>query len=193
MLETLNNFLEKAAIFESLTDRERFVPFLDLLVCANGDEILKQGEIGSELYILIKGSIRIVATYNDYSEKVAIIADRGIIGEIAFATKFGKRTASVFAETDCVLLKLTRESFDRFRLEYPSTAVDFLLHLAESLGEKLARTTQALVSVERQLNVLGEDYGVGDFSAILKNIDDRLTEINSSENDCEGNFIAPPE
>jgi CRP-like cAMP-binding protein len=190
--QIIRSYLEKAAILESVDDRDRFLPYLELLIFAEGEEILRQGDVGSELYILVQGSIRIVAEYKDFVDKVAIIADRGVIGEIAFTTKYGKRTASVYAETNCVLLKLTRERFDNFRVKFPDAANEFLLQLAESLGEKLARTTEALVSVERNMNAIGQDYGVDDFSDILKHIDNNLNELVVGENTGEGAFVAPP-
>lgn len=188
----IGSYIDKAAIFESVDDRDRFAPYLELLLYAKGDEILQQDDYGKELYLLVQGSIRIVASFKDFEDKVAIISDNGVIGEIAFTTKYGRRTASVYAETNCVLLRLTRERFDNFRVRYPDAANRFMMYLIETMGEKLARTTQALVSVERYMNTIGKDYGVEDFSEIIKNIDTHLDELVGEENKAERAFIAPP-
>jgi len=169
------------SIFGLVDDRERFIKYLEILIFTPGELILKQDDYGNELYILVSGSIKIVATYKGHSEQVAMIEDRGVIGEIAFTTEFGKRTASVYAETGCVLLKLTQERFAQFLIRYPRAAAEFLWQLTQFLGDKLAKTTETLVNVHRNLDTIGQDYGVEDFSKVLASIDKGLEEIAGRE------------
>ena len=190
--QIIRAYIEKAAIFEGISERELFVPYLDVLIFTDGETIMSQGDYGNDLFFLVQGGIRIIATYKDYSDKVAVVSDKGVIGEITFTTKYGHRTASVVAETNCVMLRLARDRFDQFRVKHPDAANQFMLLLAEIMGGKLAKTTATLVSVERKLYSIGKDYGVDDFSEILERIDSSLSEIVGADKFEPGSFVAPP-
>src|SRR6185312_17075330 len=76
---------------------------LEPLSVPRGAVLLRQGEPAEALYLVLSGRFRVFR--DDHSEPLAEIGTGQPIGEIAFIAG-GRRTASVRAERDCLVLKL---------------------------------------------------------------------------------------
>lgn len=93
-----------------------------------GKVLIRQGELGDDLMILVKG---LVAVERD-GEKVNKLGPGEFFGEIALIER-GPRTATVIAETPCRLLVLNHRSFHALMEEFPEVAAQVLLTLAHRL------------------------------------------------------------
>lgn len=93
-----------------------------------GKVLIRQGELGDDLMILVKG---LVAVERD-GEQVNKLGPGEFFGEIALIER-GPRTATVTAETPCRLLVLNHRSFHALMEEFPEVAASVLLTLAHRL------------------------------------------------------------
>ena len=101
----------------------------DLVEFSAGDVVLREGEQGNHMFVVMKGdlSIRI-------RDKTIATATRGdIIGEMALINS-ETRSASVIADTDCVLADIDRSSFDSLLKYVP----DFTMHVMNVLAGRLS-------------------------------------------------------
>ncbi len=92
----------------------------DVLLCvqparfAAGDTIFRRGETGDALYLIVEGSVAVLASDRaDDAETIVLarLAEGQSFGEIAVLTG-EPRTATVAALTDVELLKIAKEPFD---------------------------------------------------------------------------------
>lgn len=95
---------------------------------APGKVLIRQGELGDDLMVLVKG---LVVVERD-GENVNKLGPGEFFGEIALIER-GPRTATVTAETPCRLLVLNHRSFHALMEEFPEVAAAVLLTLAHRL------------------------------------------------------------
>ncbi len=93
-----------------------------------GEDIIKEGDSGSEMYILIDGTVDIIKTtvYGEPFVVATLNADMHFVfGEMAMMDN-DRRSATVRAKTDCTTLSIDRENFDAFCEGHPVSGVKFL-------------------------------------------------------------------
>jgi cGMP-dependent protein kinase len=108
------NFLKTVSLFRSLPPHER--PILAQL-CENvefkeKDTIIKQGEAGSEFFVIKTGeaSVHIASEPGGEAKKMATLKARDFFGEAALLRE-EPRTATIIADTPITALRITRENF----------------------------------------------------------------------------------
>jgi predicted acylesterase/phospholipase RssA/CRP-like cAMP-binding protein len=124
----------------------------DVVSIRRGELLFKQGAEGHELYLLVRGRLRMTVKADDGEVLVSAEVPRfQTIGEIALFTEHD-RTATVMALRDSVLLKITRERFEKLSHEWP----DFTLQIgrlivnrlaSQSLGKHLQATNATILAV----------------------------------------------
>jgi SulP family sulfate permease len=70
-----------------------------------------------------------------------------VVGEVALYTGVS-RTADVVADTDSVVLRLSREAIDRVESEDPELAAALHRWLARTLAERLSDTSRGLAALD---------------------------------------------
>ena len=97
---------------EVFKDSEHLVSF------PAGTVILREGEPGDHMFVVMEGDLSILI-----QDKLIATASRGdIIGEMALINS-EIRSASVVADTDCILADIDRSSFDSLLKYVPSSSV----------------------------------------------------------------------
>ncbi|HEV3308243.1 MAG TPA: cyclic nucleotide-binding domain-containing protein [Candidatus Sulfotelmatobacter sp.] len=109
-----------------------------------GDEIIRQGEYGSSIYIIRRGEASVQLAGSSSRSIVASLGPNDICGEIAFLEQ-GQSTAAVIAseeevEADEVQVQELRAMFAAF----PGLASRFYLSLAVILAQRLRVTSREL-------------------------------------------------
>jgi len=78
-----------------------------------GDTLFKQGETGDALFLVLEGGLNICLQNDDGSETLLNTVSAGeLIGEIQVLTG-GRRTATVYASQESLLVRITAEAFDQ--------------------------------------------------------------------------------
>jgi CRP/FNR family transcriptional regulator, cyclic AMP receptor protein len=139
---------------------------------AAGQEIMAQGDPGSEMYIVATGHVNIFLP-GESSRRVSLkdIARGEYFGELAlFDDK--PRSASALATTDAVLLALSRETLSSYLGGRPRAAMNILQTMAERLRE-----TNAMLSERAAKNSVEEIEKNLSWSQRLA---DKVAELNGS-------------
>ncbi|MHC4136587.1 MAG: cyclic nucleotide-binding domain-containing protein [Planctomycetota bacterium] len=134
---------------EDLTDAEarRLAGFGSLREAAAGDEVMREGEPGDEMLILLEG--RVEAWKKDRREGDLQLGDEvagEILGEIALLRR-GTRMATVKATEPCRFFVLDRAAFERLVGEGDAIAYKIGLKLARSLAERIAWINDTLLDM----------------------------------------------
>jgi NTE family protein len=123
-------------LFSDLSHRERaaVAERCELCTLRRGDTLVRQGDPADALYIVLSG--RFSVTLEGRREPVTEIGAGQPVGEIAFLTG-GRRTASVTAMRDSLVLTLSRAEFDDLVSAHPA----IWSTLTATLAKRLAATT----------------------------------------------------
>jgi hydrophobe/amphiphile efflux-3 (HAE3) family protein len=107
-----------------------------------GDLILKKGDSGTEMYMVVRGEVRVFDRLADGSEKVlARLGPGAIFGEMALVSQ-QPRSAWVVADTPAEMLRLDFDAFERIRRRFPFTGAKLFRNLARVLALRLRDVTE---------------------------------------------------
>jgi GNAT superfamily N-acetyltransferase len=120
-------------------EAERFLADATTVEAASGDHIIRQGERGDTLFVLLSGVAEVVRE-DEPNIPVAILGAGDSFGEIGLLTD-EPRSATVIARSQCDLLVLSGPFFQRFIAKHPEIAAKVLLNLSRVLAARLAFTT----------------------------------------------------
>jgi hypothetical protein len=130
----------------SFAAAKRLVASGNLIRCSAGETVVKAGQRGQEMYVVLTGAVEIRAT--PPNERVLATLDRGeLFGEIGFLSD-APRSASAVALTDVEMLVLTQDFFRTVMAKMPDVASQVLFNLSVILCERLVRTTEAMVEAK---------------------------------------------
>lgn len=141
-----------------------------------GQTILRQGEDGESLFIILSGQVRIYTLSLEGHQVSVSICDKGdFFGEMALLLGT-PRTASAEAMQPTEVLVLHRQAFHRYLLTNPQT----FIRIIETLSHRLRRTTESVEEltslsvrqrVARRLLELAERYGIEQTGGVLIDLD----------------------
>ncbi|MBW2624809.1 MAG: cyclic nucleotide-binding domain-containing protein [Deltaproteobacteria bacterium] len=143
--------LRKIKLFHTVkNDEERLTKLARIVTwqqCKAGVEVLIEGTEGSELYILQKGTVRIIKRILD-QERYTIVTlkddEDAFFGELALLDR-EVRSASVLAETDCEFLVINREDFNQLGEEDPRLGLLVTRAIAKELSKRLRKANQDMI------------------------------------------------
>ena len=103
---------------------------------ARGDKIFSQGDSGDALYLIQSGAAHVqLDSGGGHSETIAVLGPREYFGEMALLSS-APRSATVIAVKDCLLWKLSRESWDDLIAKHATWLLHFCAVLSQRLSEK---------------------------------------------------------
>ncbi|MCX6139151.1 MAG: cyclic nucleotide-binding domain-containing protein [Ignavibacteriales bacterium] len=160
------DFLRRIPIFTGIPD-EKLEKVRRTLVqrhAEKGTVIVKEGELGSEMFILLQGEVVISRSLllkiqghgmdqRDKSLTRLTGKDHAFFGEMALAEEHLERTASVSAQTDCELAVVSREAF--FKLVETDKEIGYFVWkgIARSLSTRLEKTTEDVLKLATALSL----------------------------------------
>jgi CRP-like cAMP-binding protein len=139
----------RVPILDQMTDADRKI-FESYLVDESfpaGDRIIRQGDHGDGCYLVTSGTVRI--ELEESSEGVdavlGYIEAGGIVGEMGLAG-LPERSASVFAQSDARLRRLSAPRYAELVREAPAIALAFTRIIAQDMAQKVRLTNTRLAS-----------------------------------------------
>jgi len=106
-----------------------------------GDYLFKQGDPGSEMYILLSGKIDVmVGSGSGPFEKIAELGPGGFIGEMSILEDM-PRSASAFAAEDTIVLSIGKNNFMDFISNQPEIAYKIM----KGLSARIRRLNEELL------------------------------------------------
>jgi CRP-like cAMP-binding protein len=123
-------------------DAKRVLSVCSVLTCRAGEALIRQGEMGNEMFILLSGSVEVRA--GDEKGRPIARFDRGdIFGEVAFLSEI-ERSATVVALNDIQVLVVTQNMLKKLIATMPEIACKVQFNLSLILCERLAKSTGSL-------------------------------------------------
>jgi len=170
--------LQQIPLFTDLPQEQlrSLVSVLERRTYRKGQIILRQGDQGDSLFVIVSGRVRIYTISPDGHEWSVWFYDRGdFFGEMALLSG-EPRSANAQAMQRTEVLILRRRAFRNYLLSDSLTAV----RIIEALSQRLRRTTESaegLVAltvtqrIARKLLELTERYGVAQEGGVLIDLD----------------------
>jgi CRP/FNR family cyclic AMP-dependent transcriptional regulator len=156
MDDTLSENLSKLrniVLFEDFKDNHQVVKKIEALftekIAKKGETIIREGDVGDELYIIKTGSVRILKNtlQNEAYTVVNLSAEQHVFfGEIGLLLN-DKRSATVTAEVDSTLLMTDRHKFLEFGEKEPYIALLITRQIAQILSQRLLKSNQDVVTL----------------------------------------------
>jgi CRP-like cAMP-binding protein len=115
---------------EALAD---IAAILEEVLAQPGEVIIRQGDVGDSMYIIIEGRVRVF----DEERTFARLGERDIFGELALLDP-EPRSASIAAERETRLFRLDREAF----LELLAGNIEIVRGVLQVLCKRLRRSVQ---------------------------------------------------
>ena len=133
-------------LFESLSDKEvsNFLRSGTVLSLQPGDRIIRQGDVGDEMYIILSGVAEAVSRKEDQEHSLAIMSKGQIFGEVAFIST-AVRSADVNALTEMQVLIISKGFLIRAMRKQPEISAKVLFNLSLILAQRLRDRTDSWV------------------------------------------------
>jgi hypothetical protein len=130
--------LRRVKIFADFTNDqlERFIRFMEVEHVRQWTEIVKQGQHGDAMYLVLEGELRVRMMIGGKETILVTLAAGEFFGEMSLFDH-GPRSADVVANQDSVLLKISTQKFDKLIAQAPDLAAPFLLAMAKTLAARI--------------------------------------------------------
>jgi signal-transduction protein with cAMP-binding, CBS, and nucleotidyltransferase domain len=147
------HILEKVPVFKGLNVAQfgKILNICNKRVVEKNTVICRFNEESHEMFILLKGTLRVVAMDGNVISKIPAI---GIVGEMGIFTN-EKRSATVLADSCSIILALKKNDLmDLFREDFVM-AMTILMNVIKDLSNKL-KTNNIIMGELRQIVMSGE-------------------------------------
>jgi phosphoserine phosphatase RsbU/P len=148
------NLLAHIPFFTDLPNDEldRLQSELEVVNLRAGEILLREGEAGEHLYIVVSGELEILMGPGQENELILNIIHEGeYIGEMSLLQPDGLRTTSARAYSDVVLLSMSRLQFKELLNRHPELAKSMVSVLSQRLVNTNLQTFRGLTEKNRQL------------------------------------------
>ncbi len=110
-----------------------------------GDQVLRQGDKGNEMYVIIQGSVEVFAGQGPDRRRIAQQKRGDVFGEMGLVRQH-ERTADVIASDNVELLAVDQRFLERIQFRYPRIASKVFLNLTRIVSDRLERMTDQFVA-----------------------------------------------
>src|SRR6058998_476359 len=117
----------------------------DLRHFAPGEIVVRRGEIGEEMYVIIAGRADVFAGEGAGRQRINELKRGDVFGEMGLV-RHAERTADVVAAGEVDVLALDEHFLRRIKNRYPRIASPVFLNLTRLLSDHLQRTTERYVA-----------------------------------------------
>jgi CRP-like cAMP-binding protein len=141
-------------VFEDFTDDEVLTisHYSEKKFYQRDEVVFKEKSKDASLYVVLSGKLEALAHTSDNKKISLSFIDEGeVFGELSFLD--GKiRSATIIAVTDVELLQISRQEFNRLRLEHPDIASKLIMDLARVVSLRLRNADKFIVDIFQLIN-----------------------------------------
>lgn len=125
-------------LFEGLRPLQAKIVTLmgELKTFAKGQPVVRQGEMGNEMYVLLKGTADIFIQAHGQSRHIARLERGDVFGEMGLV-RHHERTADVVASEDVEVLAVNERFLSRVKRRYPRIGAQIFFNVAKILSDRL--------------------------------------------------------
>lgn len=130
--------IEASPMFRGMTkwQAKKLILLANLEDCEPNQPIIREGELGSRMYVVIDGEFEVSKTIDGEKVILSTLALGDVVGEVALVSRV-RRTADVTSRTTGKLLVLDWESLLKLQRSSPFLASKLFLNLSRILGTRL--------------------------------------------------------
>ena len=130
--------LRRIKVFADFSDKQlgAFVRMMEVLRVPQWTEVVKQNQPGDGMYFVMEGELRVRIFVAGSETTLVTLGPGDFFGEASLFDQ-GPRSADVIANQDCVLLKVSTDSFNKLVREMPELAAPFLLAMGRTLTARI--------------------------------------------------------
>ncbi|MBF0268336.1 MAG: cyclic nucleotide-binding domain-containing protein [Alphaproteobacteria bacterium] len=134
----------RVPLLEGLSDdeRKRVLKSGTVLSCQAGDTILRIGDVGNELFVVLSGLAEV--RLPKAKQPIAVLEPGQVFGEIAFIANV-KRSADVVALAESEILVVSQTFLRKLMRSAPDLASKVLFNLSRVLCERLVYSTRSML------------------------------------------------
>jgi CRP/FNR family cyclic AMP-dependent transcriptional regulator len=103
--------------------------------------IFSEGDPGNAMYIIKSGAVKVWKETENRRKLIVLLSDGEFFGEMTLLDS-APRSATVTAEGETVLVKLSVDNFGRLKTEYAATGFKVMGVLLKFMAHRIRRTTK---------------------------------------------------
>ncbi len=137
---------EGIPILDGLSQEEakRFLALGSVLACKRGDTIVRAGDVGKEMFVVLSGTVEVRGDAAGVDHRIASFGKGEVFGELGFLGA-SERVATVVASGDVEVLVLSQDFCRKAIDTMPEITVKVMLNLSLILCERLRLSTRHLL------------------------------------------------
>lgn len=135
--------LRRMVLFADMADAqlEKFVGLLEKVTLPGFRQIVKKGEHGDAMFLVMSGEARVVDHIEGKEKTLHTLEVGDFFGEVSLFDQ-GPRTADVVTNKESTFLKISKPNFEKLVSMHPDVAAAFLTALARFMGARLRSTNK---------------------------------------------------
>jgi CRP/FNR family transcriptional regulator, cyclic AMP receptor protein len=153
MNQSVTEKLKSIPLFAQISDNDAYMDKLQDICRARsvreGSVVIKEGERGSEMYIMLSGRVEIrrrTRAGDDYTVVKLRAEDNVFFGEMALIDD-DVRSATIVATEESDFLVLTKEDFIELGDQSPQIVLPITREIAKILASRLRKTTGDMLTI----------------------------------------------
>jgi CRP-like cAMP-binding protein len=141
--------LRRIRLFAEMTDEQagQFVDLFEKVKMRAFQSIVRRGEHGDSMYLILDGEARVSINNNGKEDVIAMLGVGDFFVEMSLLDA-GPRSADVYANKDCVLLKLGKDSFEAILNRNPDLVSRFLVAMNRFLSTRIRATNERFFNAQ---------------------------------------------
>ncbi len=130
--------LRRVKILAEMNDQQlgRFVQFMEVKQVRQFNDVVKQGEHGDAMFLILEGEVRVRLMIAQKETTLTTLSAGEFFGEMTLFDQ-GPRSADVVANNDSTLLKISHAAFTKLIADAPDLATPFLLGVCRTLTARM--------------------------------------------------------
>jgi CRP-like cAMP-binding protein len=149
-----SNFLARIPLFSDfqLDELDHLLSRLDIVNLKAGEVLFHEGDPSENMYVVVSGVIEILVGLDKENELILnLLREGAYLGQMSLIVSDARRTASVRARGDAVLLSMSREKFIELLRRNPLHAYAMIKVISTEADKSSKATYRELTDKSRQL------------------------------------------
>lgn len=155
-----HDYFKKVTVLNSFSDNEirLFTKFLHRREFMANELIFRQGDTGYGFYFIFHGAVNVFANHTEAStdpgELIIRLDKYQYFGEMGLLEEFNRRSATVIAHENTVLLGIFKPDLERMLEFYPVLGAKFLRETALIMANRMGQLTREIMILKKKLKEL---------------------------------------
>lgn len=155
--ESYHDFFKKISVLSSFSDNEVriFTKYLHRREFTTNEVIFRQGDSGYGFYFIFTGAVNIFSNQSmnssDPGDLVIRLEKKQYFGEMGLLEEFNRRSATVMAAENTVLLGIFKPDLERMLEIHPVIGAKFLRETALIMANRMGQLTREIVALKKKI------------------------------------------